>query len=182
MGAHSSLLAAALFCFFVWSQAADDSCPAGWTLSRIQNKMYCCPGSISASYNNGVIDGFCCIGSDASVSLCPGFPFCSGTQADMVSISDAGCVTKIPLTASDYSRLVSSAASSLSRSISTHLTGTAGGRTTDPTTSPPTASRTTAVPGVTSQGKSAPVMAGAGGIKGIIAQAGIAAAAAVMDF
>ena len=99
-----------------------------------------------------------------------------------MSITGSDCVTKIPLTASDYSSLVSSAFSSLSRHESATVTGTAGGGgSSDRTTAQSTATRTTSVAGATSQGESAPMGTGAGGIKGLVAQAGLAAVAAIFQ-
>lgn len=58
-----------------------------------------------------------CIGGSLTLSTCPGWPICTGSGTVDTSTQTQSCVTKVPVTQSDYSAVISSYSQSLSQSL-----------------------------------------------------------------
>jgi hypothetical protein len=165
----------------------DNTCPNNIAFTTINSKTYCCPGTLTvfnpgANFNSQTdfdSQAVCCVGgennnADSAVSFCPGFPFCSGTAMEtpvsVKTMTPPSCVTKIPVSASDYTSLVVGAASSLSESGSATgvvtTTASVGGETT--TSSRGTSTSTVTAQSSTSSGLGAPAVTGRTWIKGCV--------------
>lgn len=73
-----------------------------------------CPGVIKFT-GSGSDDGYCCVGGDLTLSNCPGWPICTGPTTIDPRSTTLSCATTVPLSAADYSSLVSSASDSYYR-------------------------------------------------------------------
>ena len=104
-----------------------------------------CPGSIQNDGNSGN-DQYCCIGGHVTVSVCPGWPMCTGPTT-VNPMAKPSCATKVPWTASNYDQLVSSASS---RYLNAQGSITATGGTDDPTVGSGSSAPTGAVASATS--------------------------------
>ncbi|KAJ4249072.1 hypothetical protein NW762_012404 [Fusarium torreyae] len=73
---------------------------------------YWCPGAIEG-HGGGTIDNYCCVGGQLTISRCKGWPICHGSATIKPRAAEAtpDCSASIPVTASDYDDLVSSASS-----------------------------------------------------------------------
>ena len=69
-----------------------------------------CPGSIEGS-GTGTQDNYCCVGGNVTVSVCAGWPICTGPTTVDLATRTPTCATTVPLTASNYDAQVSSASS-----------------------------------------------------------------------
>jgi len=79
--------------------------------------MSSCPGAAVLTKSGSHSGAYCCIeknSATATASMCAGFPFCSDSTADPMTIFTPSCEALIPMTASDYAQLVVSATSSVS--------------------------------------------------------------------
>jgi hypothetical protein len=186
---------------FATHTSNDNTCPNNLPFATVNSKNYCCPGPLvvfNAGNFNSETDfdsrAVCCVGAEDgtdavdTVSFCPGFPFCSGTGTPVaaITIHAPSCVTKIPVTASDYTSLVVAAASSLSGSGGPTEVVTASARASASATTAggegTTSSRRTSTSTVTAQsspssGLGAPAVTARAWLKGC---AGAGAAMAVM--
>ncbi|KAJ5093499.1 hypothetical protein N7456_009360 [Penicillium angulare] len=101
------------------------NCPNYWTPVNYNGQGRCCHGSLSVEEDN---EPYCCVmnyhdydwNDRPRFSDC--FPFCSGTDDGGPSVTwsnEPSCITRVPFSASDYSNIVSSAASSGDSSTST---------------------------------------------------------------
>ena len=85
---------------------------------------------------------YSCVGGELTLSTCPGWPICTGSGTVDTATQTESCVTRIPVTQSDYSELISSYSESLSGGGSGGATATATGDDTSDSTSTGTPSAT----------------------------------------
>ncbi|KIL87457.1 hypothetical protein FAVG1_09163 [Fusarium avenaceum] len=67
-----------------------------------------CPGVLEANGGGSDSDGTCCVGGKLDLSTCEGWPICTGSTWEPKSVS---CVTRVPVTAKDYSSIIESVSS-----------------------------------------------------------------------
>ncbi|KIW54898.1 hypothetical protein PV05_07224 [Exophiala xenobiotica] len=115
--------------------------------------MSSCPGAAVLTKSGSHSGAYCCIEKNpatATASTCAGFPFCSDSTANPMTIFTPSCEALIPMTASNYAQLVASATSSVSMKSASQTaapasTSSAGAQTTsDPTSTASSATQNNA--------------------------------------
>lgn len=90
-----------------------------------------CPGVLQdVRITDSATDGSCCVGGELTLSNCLGWPICTGPTSFNPGTTTLSCATVIPLSASDYRQLISSASVSFfgSQQVPATVTSTSGER------------------------------------------------------